>query len=104
MTDQVSRQAVLDVMEALVAAAARKASNTKLEPVEWAYGDVLIVTDEAIKTLRALPPATSAGEVWQDLVTAPKDGTSSEESRVGKGCVSTCRSRWSSLQSKKNRK
>src|SRR3546814_5229335 len=66
---------LLDVMEALVAAVARKASNTKLEPVEWAYGDVLIVTDEAIKTLRALPPATSAGEVWQDIVTAPKDGT-----------------------------
>src|SRR3546814_18218371 len=28
----------------------------------------------------------------------------SEERRVGKGCVSTCRSRWSTLPSKKNKR
>src|SRR3546814_13720772 len=43
-----------------------------------------------------LPPATSAP------LAAPPKNQRSEERRVGKECVSTCRSRWSPYHEKKN--
>src|SRR3546814_12261387 len=39
---------------------------------------------------------------WFDHVTGAADDQGSEERRVGKGCVSTCRSRWATVQYKKN--
>src|SRR3546814_19653622 len=40
----------------------------------------------------------------QFLRSRPQDGDRSEERRVGKECVSTCRSRWSPYHSKKKTK
>src|SRR3546814_16388612 len=44
-----------------------------------------------------------AGQASTGVDSAP-DGVRSEERRVGKECVSTCRSRWSPYQYKKNTK
>src|SRR3546814_16088047 len=48
-----------------------------------------------------------AGRTWRDSILEMNDGPRirgmrSEERRVGKECVSTCRSRWSPYHSKKN--
>src|SRR3546814_16353732 len=55
-----------------------------------------------------LPERTRAARAelaasWQDKgFTSFKFAARSEERRVGKGCVSTCRSRWSPYHEKKN--
>src|SRR3546814_18317492 len=41
-------------------------------------------------------------QLWQDRDVKERDGSRSEERRVGKECVSTCRSRWSPYHYKKN--
>src|SRR3546814_12971376 len=44
---------------------------------------------------------TASHQAWYAAVNALFGGLRSEESRVGKECVSTCRSRWSPYQYKK---
>src|SRR3546814_12870434 len=46
------------------------------------------------RAARILAEAVAAEEAAHDEASSPK-GTRSEERRVGKECVSTCRSRWS---------
>src|SRR3546814_12145201 len=64
-----------------------------------------VVLDETVP-VDALPATTSlltiiGGEVaWHDPAFQPR----TEERRVGKECVSTCRSRWSPYESKKKTK
>src|SRR3546814_20937926 len=54
----------------------------------------------------AVVPSHSHGQTLLRCSAIPHDSgsamTRSEERRVGKECVSTCRSRWSTYQSKKN--
>src|SRR3546814_11831292 len=55
--------------------------------------------EELAAAIAAKPPATTAGSlkaIWQSL-------DRSEERRVGKECVSTCRSRWSPYHYKKKK-
>src|SRR3546814_14081450 len=53
-----------------------------------------------------LPRVSLKGNPWQIVATAPVEmhaGKRSEERRVGKECVSTCRSRWSPYNKKKKK-
>src|SRR3546814_11929206 len=50
------------------------------------------------------PTITSAATRAASGMTPPQPMTRSEERRVGKECVSTCRSRWSAYHSKQIRK
>src|SRR3546814_11470778 len=43
---------------------------------------------------------TIQGDVFTDLISALPESSRSEESRVGKECVSTCRYRWSPYHEK----
>src|SRR3546814_15401311 len=60
--------------------------------VDVTYDEVVFVTQQVLKEGQG----TVAGEPFRDC--------RSEERRVGKECVSTCRSRWSPYHLKKKRK
>src|SRR3546814_15035971 len=69
-------------------------------PVDIRYPSML---DQPMAELRAYPPETVVAEKFQAMVALDMINTRlkdfydlrSEERRVGKECVSTCRSRWS---------
>lgn len=78
LTDQVSRQAVLAVLdrrlgEAKLGMATAKAAKNAVGVIEW--GKVLNRLGATLEDLRALPATQQPGEGWQDIATAPKDGT-----------------------------
>src|SRR3546814_11859733 len=51
--------------------------------------------ERVVHVLEHLEARVSSGDVRIELVGAAADRSKSEERRVGKECVSTCRSRWS---------
>src|SRR3546814_5762011 len=66
----------------------------------WCPGDSSECSGRALalqpESRRAAGPGTAwPRSSWQHLRRAPKPIIRSEERRVGKECVSTCRSRWS---------
>src|SRR3546814_11444815 len=65
-------------------------------------GMVEATPEEFQKRLEAMTTAMVRNEEQRALVLA--DATRSEERRVGKECVSTCRSRWSPYHSKKQQR
>src|SRR3546814_19404747 len=98
MTDQVSRQAVLDVLEAATQRHSEKGDRAAVEEDSAKLSAAVYVVNvllDAQAAVSALPSATTAGEGV--LAEIPEDPwrARSEERRVGKECVSTCRSRWS---------
>src|SRR3546814_16008035 len=64
-----------------------------------------IAAAERLDRTTMLPPATTALGALLGHITGGADAERSEERRVGKECVSTCRSRWSPyiLKKKKTR-
>src|SRR3546814_4684417 len=56
--------------------------------------DVDVTASEALST-PGFQPANLLSGIEQDIVHAARASDRSEERRVGKECVSTCRSRWS---------
>src|SRR3546814_14051512 len=76
------------------------------------YNDSISSTPLAVAAYRAgsggvtIRTRQKAVSIWLVAVSMPKldDGNRSEERRVGKECVSTCRSRWSPYHEKKNQK
>src|SRR3546814_4408285 len=62
-----------------------------------------LVTPELLAQLRDIGPATLPDR-RRKLFTISPDGKRSEERRVGKECVSTCRSRWSPYHEKKKKR
>src|SRR3546814_12400412 len=75
------------------------------------WGDAHATFDAAVKDLppelRGERPAGSPHSPWElleHLRVTQRDILRSEERRVGKECVSTCRSRWSPYHYKKNKK
>src|SRR3546814_12337775 len=53
--------------------------------------------------LRARAQILDRRDAFRDLIVAEDQRIRSEERRVGKECVSTCRSRWSPYHSKKKK-
>src|SRR3546814_18938043 len=72
-----------------------------LASITYVAGDAALVHDTLFMpdfgTARADFPGGSAEALWRPI----QDILRSEERRVGKECVSTCRSRWSPYNSKK---
>src|SRR3546814_14232172 len=66
----------------------------------------LICGDEPVKSKVRLSPATVSFTLWTTSTISKQSVslTRSEERRVGKECVSTCRSRWSPYHYKKKTK
>src|SRR3546814_12563391 len=62
-------------------------------PAERAHGDGIVVTADS--------PEAFEEELWMAFFGQLHDPHRSEERRVGKACVSTCRSRWSPYHYKK---
>src|SRR3546814_17854289 len=68
--------------------------------VVWINGDKIgVAFDNPIDPARARMPVSSSAAAMPDFLRPVR--TRSEERRVGKECVSTCRSRWSHEHSKK---
>src|SRR3546814_19481169 len=73
-------------------------------------GLVSLPASELTAAVQALSTPSLRVGLTQDLFAAGEDGAGiaqalrSEERRVGKECVSTCRSRWSPYHSKQNKK
>src|SRR3546814_14507624 len=86
--------AALQGSEALAPESARRVDEDQAVPIAaLATGDRIIVDAGAVVTIDGV---IERGESLVDraLLTGESGGRS-EESRVGKECVSTCRSRWS---------
>src|SRR3546814_13079494 len=60
-----------------------------------------LLAEEMVKLAKGAIDAKSGGEFELDVCTC--DRSRSEERRVGKECVSTCRPRWSTYHSKKKK-
>src|SRR3546814_15130607 len=84
---------------ALVADIVRSLRKTREQAqttgVEALVGDVQCHTHAVVVT-------DAPGQRWGDEQLLEVDASRSEERRVGKECVSTCRSRWSPYHYKKN--
>src|SRR3546814_19191930 len=65
--------------------------------IDWSVGEVLRTLDEAGLRENTLVVFTSDNGPWRNYGNHAGNtgGLRSEERRVGKECVSTCRSRWS---------
>src|SRR3546814_11087693 len=64
------------------------------------------ITTDHISPVGTITATSAAGQYLIDQGVPPEDFNSfarSEERRVGKACVSTCRSRWSPYHQKKNK-
>src|SRR3546814_18083293 len=61
------------------------------------YGLADVMQGETIQ----LPASESGADTYALALNLERDSVRSEERRVGKECVSTCRSRWSPYHSKK---
>src|SRR3546814_12812868 len=73
MTDQVSRQAVLAALDEVAGIDKWIVSDSAaMSPDEYEGARRSIAMVRVF--VEALPPATPAGEVWQDIETAPKVG------------------------------
>src|SRR3546814_995482 len=85
---------------ALVTGVQTCALPISLDIGDEADGDVMMLRALAVRPLRAvglgqLDPVTVQVIDGADMDTVRADHVRSEERRVGKECVSTCRSRWS---------
>src|SRR3546814_17819054 len=88
------------VEEALLATAREQAPGTAeaLQAGNRAYGNVSVLEDAVLKALNGAdgPGIFTPAQLGQAArANAKKFGGRSEERRVGKECVSTCRYRWS---------
>src|SRR3546814_14028169 len=85
----------------------QKVANYPGVAVEWKAGSFTTRADRSVDILD-LPGAyslraRSPDEAVTRAVVLVRSSTRSEERRVGKECVSTCRSRWSPYHKKKKR-
>src|SRR3546814_12799782 len=71
-------------------------ADTLVTPINDSFVDLDLIGEVDAETYRIRRPSFYAELVWSSRTQKAKTtGARSEERRVGKECVSTCRSRWS---------
>src|SRR3546814_19954655 len=83
--------------EATLAAAMASAQRQTLADIE-----ILVVDDASTDGTLAVAQRLAAGDLRVSVISGGRNR--SEERRVGKECVSTCRSRWSPYNSTKTKR